>query len=58
MKEWIQYLIGHYTKRLKEETRTEAKAFLRTTLYQLKNYEPDLLYTDCSFDVVDSNHLG
>ncbi len=33
---WIEYLIEHYTERLKEETRPEAKRFLRQTLQGLK----------------------
>lgn len=38
---WQDYLIEKYTQRLKEETRPEAKQFLRTTLNQLKNAPTD-----------------
>lgn len=33
--------ISHYTQRLSEETRTEAKAFLRAELYRLKQNKND-----------------
>lgn len=43
---WQTFLINHYTDRLKEETRPEAKQFLRTTLNQLKNVS-----TNCNYDL-------
>lgn len=38
---WQEYLIEKYSQRLKEETRPEAKQFLRTTLNQLKHATTD-----------------
>lgn len=38
---WLNFLLDHYTQRLKEETRPEAKQFLRTTLNQLKHATTD-----------------
>lgn len=36
MKHFRAWQIEHYTARLKEETKTEAKAFLRRELHNLK----------------------
>jgi hypothetical protein len=44
---WDLFLISHYTQRLKEETRTEAKQFIRQTLTQIKNV-PDSIHPCCS----------
>lgn len=40
MNNWLTFLLDHYSQRLKEETRPEAKQFLRQTLNQLKNVSP------------------
>jgi hypothetical protein len=40
MTHWQHYLIEKYTHRLQEETRPEAKQFIRQTLKELKDVEP------------------
>jgi hypothetical protein len=55
MNHWQLYLIDHYTGRLAEETRPEARAFLRQTLTNLKkDVEPTSSTCNSSISVVNS----
>ena len=52
METWVEFLIDHYTERLKQETRLPARSFIRQTLSNLKrtnDAEPtsESIISDC-----------